>query len=186
MTTWFTADSHFGHAGVLAMSGRPFATIEEHDEALVAAWNAVVGPRDEVWHLGDFAMGASPERCAALFRRLRGRKCLVRGNHDRKRTLDLGWHEQHDLLSRRIEGKRVIACHYPMRAWPGAWRGSLHLFGHTHGSLPDTNQSCDVGVDRWSYAPVTLGQIRERLAATPDIPEERRLGQAGEDDDAEG
>ena len=71
-------------------------------------------------------------------------------------------------------------------AWPGAWRGSLHLFGHTHGSLPDTNQSCDVGVDRWSYAPVTLGQIRERLAATPDIPEERRLGQAGEDDDAEG
>ncbi|WP_426221498.1 hypothetical protein [Methylobacterium sp. NFXW15] len=39
-------------------------------------------------------------------------------------------------------------------------------------------------MDRWSYAPVTLGQIRERLAATPDIPEEIRLGQEGEDDDA--
>ncbi len=98
MTTYFTSDSHFGHAGVIAMSGRPFASIEEHDEALVAAWNAVVGPRDEVWHLGDFAMGASPERCAVLFLRLRGRKCLVRGNHDRKRVTDLGWHEQHDLV----------------------------------------------------------------------------------------
>ena len=186
MTTFFTSDSHFGHAGVLAMSARPFASIEEHDEALVAAWNASVGPRDEVWHLGDFALGASPQRCVALFRRLRGRKCLVRGNHDRRRVLDLPWHEQHDLASRRIEGQRVVLSHYPMRAWPGVWRGSIHLFGHTHGSLPDTSQSCDVGVDRWAYRPVTLREIQERLAATPEIPEERRLGQAGEEDDAEG
>jgi len=177
MRTFFTADSHFGHAGVLRMSRRPFDTIAEHDEMLVQAWNAVVGPKDEVWHLGDFAMGSSPERCQALFRRLRGRKNLVRGNHDKKRVLDLPWHEQHDLVSRKIDGARVVMCHFPMRAWPGAWRGAIHLFGHTHGMLPDTSQSCDVGVDRWSYAPVTLGQIRERLAATPEIPEERRLGQ---------
>ena len=182
MRTFFTADTHFGHAGVLHMSRRPFADIAEHDEMLVAAWNAVVGPRDEVWHLGDFAMGSSPERCAALFRRLRGRKILVRGNHDKPRVTSLGWHEQHDLVSRKIDGARVIMCHFPMRAWPGAWRGAIHLFGHTHGMLPDTSQSCDVGVDRWSYAPVTLGQIRERLAETPDLPEERRLGQAEEDD----
>lgn len=187
MTTFFTADTHFGHKGVLAMSGRPFASIEEHDEFLVQAWNGVVGPRDEVWHLGDFAMGATPERCAQIFRRLRGRKCFVRGNHDKTKVTSLPWHEQHDLVSRKIEGTRVIACHYPMRAWPGAWRGSIHLFGHTHGMLPDTSQSCDVGVDRWGYAPVTLGRIRERLAATPDLPEERRLGRAADDecDDAE-
>ncbi|MGU3541421.1 metallophosphoesterase [Methylobacterium sp. A52T] len=183
MTTYFTADSHFGHASVLQMSRRPFASIEEHDESLIAAWNGVVGPKDEVWHLGDFVLGASPERCAALFRRLRGRKCLVRGNHDRRRVFNLPWHEQHDLLSRRIEDQRVVLSHYPMRAWPGVWRGSIHLFGHTHGSLPDTSQSCDVGVDRWSYAPVTLEQIRVRLAATPAIPEEIRLGQEQEADD---
>ena len=56
--TFFTSDSHFGHASVLAPRmdrPRPFATIEEHDEALVAAWNAVVRPDDIVWHLGDFA-----------------------------------------------------------------------------------------------------------------------------------
>jgi calcineurin-like phosphoesterase family protein len=184
MTTFFTADTHFGHKGVLAISRRPFTDIDEHDEMLVQAWNGVVGPRDEVWHLGDFAMGSSPERCAAVFKRLRGRKLLVRGNHDKPRVTGLPWHEVHDLVSRRIEGQRIIMAHYPMRAWPGAWRGSIQLFGHTHGLLPDTSQSCDVGVDRWSYAPVTLGQIRERLAATPEIPEERRLGQA-EDDDGE-
>lgn len=176
MTTFFAADHHFGHAGILHMCRRPFATIEEHDEALVEAWNAVVTDRDTVWYLGDFAIGASPERCASLFRRLRGTKHLVRGNHDKPRVVDLGWNEVHDLVSRRIEGQRVILCHYPMRAWSGTWRGSLHLFGHTHGSLPDTSQSADVGVDRWSYRPVTLDEIRERLAATPDLPEERARG----------
>jgi calcineurin-like phosphoesterase family protein len=185
MTTFFTADSHFFHAGVLRMSRRPFTDIAEHDEMLVAAWNAVVGPKDEVWHLGDFGMGGTPERYAAIFKRLRGRKHLVRGNHDKPRVTSLPWHEQHELVSRKIEGQRIIMCHYPMRAWAGAFRGSISLFGHTHGLLPDTSQSCDVGVDRWAYRPVTLGEIRERLAATPDIPEERRLGQADDEDGAD-
>ena len=178
--TFFTADTHFGHRGVLGMCQRPFTDIEEHDAALVAAWNAVVGPRDTVWHLGDFALGASPERCADLFRRLRGRKRLVRGNHDRRRVLDLAWESQDDIASVVVEGQRLILCHYGMRAWPGAFRGSLHLYGHTHGLLPDTAQSCDVGVDRWSYRPASLEEIRERMAATPDIPEEIRLGRAME------
>lgn len=44
MTNFFTADHHFGHAGVLHMCKRPFADIAEHDDMLVASWNAVVGP----------------------------------------------------------------------------------------------------------------------------------------------
>lgn len=185
MTTFFTADTHFFHGGILRMSGRPFETIVEHDEMLVAAWNSVVSPRDEVWHLGDFGMGGAVERYAAVFKRLRGRKILVRGNHDKTKATTLGWHEVHELVSRKIEGQRVVLCHYPMRSWVGAWRGSIQLFGHCHGKLPDTNQSCDVGVDRWGYRPTTLEEIKARLAATPAIPEERFLGQPEEDDDAE-
>ncbi|MCJ2035600.1 metallophosphoesterase family protein [Methylobacterium sp. J-068] len=186
MRTFFTADTHFGHKGILAMSGRPFGSIEEHDEALIAAWNSVVGPRDEVWHLGDFAMGVTPERCAQIFKRLRGaRKILVKGNHDKSKVTNLPWHAQHMLATPKIEGVRLTLCHYPMRAWVSAWRGGINLFGHTHGKLPDTSQSCDVGADRWSYRPVTLDEIRERLAATPTIPEERLLGQPDEDDDGE-
>lgn len=173
--TFFVADTHFGHRGVLGMCQRPFSDIEEHDELLIQAWNAVVGPRDEVWHLGDFAL-AKADRCAAVFRRLRGRKILVQGNHDKQKVTSLGWHQVHRFATPKIEGQRVILSHYPMRAWPGAFRSSIHLFGHTHGLLPDTRLSCDVGVDRWNYAPVTLGQIRERLAATDVEPEELRLG----------
>lgn len=43
--------------------------------------------------------------------------------------------------------------------------GTLHLYGHTHGAIADTRHSCDVGVDRWAYWPVTMREIREHLAA---------------------
>lgn len=53
--TFFTADHHFGHAGAIQMCGRPFASVDEMTRELVARWNAVVSPRDGIWHLGDFA-----------------------------------------------------------------------------------------------------------------------------------
>lgn len=183
MTIFVTADHHFHHRGVLAMAGRPFASVEEHNEALITAWNSVVGPRDEVWHLGDFALGGTPDELAAIFKRLRGRKILVRGNHDRTKTTSLPWHSVHDLARPKLDGSRWVFSHCPMRAWPGAFRGSRHCFGHTHGLLPDTAQSCDVGVDRWSYRPASLEEIRERMAATPDLPEEIRLGREMEDEE---
>jgi len=83
--TFFSSDSHIGHASILSPRfdrPRPFPSIEAHDEALVAAWNAVVRPDDIVWHLGDFAYKCRLEYAAAVFSRLKGRKRLVRGNHD--------------------------------------------------------------------------------------------------------
>ena len=66
LTVFFTADTHFGDAHILRQRGRRFASLAEHDETLVANWNAMVGPEDEVWHLGDFALGSSDSRIAAI------------------------------------------------------------------------------------------------------------------------
>ncbi len=170
--TFFTADLHLNHAGVIRMCGRPFADIAEMNACLIDAWNSRVGPRDTVWFLGDFAMGASPAECQAFFGRLNGVKNLVRGNHDAKRVLDLPWASQHDLVQTTVDGTRLVLCHYAMRSWPQVWRGAIHLFGHTHATLPPTRQSCDVGVDAWAYRPVTLDEIRERLAGVEEYPEE--------------
>jgi calcineurin-like phosphoesterase family protein len=43
-------------------------------------------------------------------------------------------------------------------------RGDIHLYGHSHGTLPGTAASTDVGVDCFDYRPVTLAEIRVRLA----------------------
>ncbi|MFF8801257.1 MULTISPECIES: metallophosphoesterase family protein [unclassified Methylobacterium] len=180
----FTSDTHFGHHGAIGHSDRPFRDVEEMNRLLVEAWNATVGKRDTVFHLGDFAHKASPETCAEIFSRLNGQKHLIRGNHDRKRTLELPWESIHERLTVRVGGHKVILDHYPMRSWDSAYHGSLHLFGHVHGKFEGTSQSCDVGVDLWQYRPVTLDEILPRLAANPTRPEER-LGPDPEDDDAE-
>jgi calcineurin-like phosphoesterase family protein len=171
MATWFTADSHFGHAGILSphmrcQRGAHFNSIQEHDEVLIANWNAVVGEKDEVFHLGDFAYKTSLEHTQAVFRRLNGRKRLIRGNHE-KLGVRLPWASQHDFLETTVEGKHLVLFHYGMRTWPRQRRGALHLFGHSHGALSGCSQSLDVGVDCWGFRPVSLDEILARMAILP-------------------
>jgi calcineurin-like phosphoesterase family protein len=82
VTTFFTADHHFGHARIIELCDRPFSSIEEMNETLIDKWNAVVKPGDTVWHLGDVAMGPITQSLS-LISRLNGHKYLVPGNHDR-------------------------------------------------------------------------------------------------------
>lgn len=72
MKVWFTADTHFGHRNILKHCDRPFGSVKEMDEALIAMWNAVVGLNDDVWHLGDFAYRSAqaPETEPAAAERL--------------------------------------------------------------------------------------------------------------------
>ena len=57
MSQWFSADLHFGHANIIRYCDRPFADVDEMNWRLVRRWNATVAPTDEVWVLGDVAMG---------------------------------------------------------------------------------------------------------------------------------
>ncbi|UMY20290.1 hypothetical protein MMB17_02125 [Methylobacterium organophilum] len=48
----FTSELHVGHRALLfewMSTRRQFASIEEHDETLVANWNATLRPEDTVW-----------------------------------------------------------------------------------------------------------------------------------------
>jgi calcineurin-like phosphoesterase family protein len=69
---FFTSDTHFGHAGTIALYRRPFASVAAMTEALVERWNAAVSPEDEVWFLGDFAIRPKPETVTELLARLNG------------------------------------------------------------------------------------------------------------------
>jgi len=88
-STFFTSDTHFGDHRVLNIRRRPFSSVAEMNESLIAAWNARVGPTDEIWHLGDFASGHTLAR--AVLPRLNGRKHLITGNLDGSEVCALGW-----------------------------------------------------------------------------------------------
>src|SRR5664279_3833835 len=68
-----------------------------------------------------------------------------------------------------VDGQRLVLCHYGMRTWPGSRRGALHLYGHSHGTLPGNAQCLDVGVDCWDFRPVTLPEIRAKLEREPNV-----------------
>ena len=137
----------------------------------------MVAPGDTVWHLGDFSYKCHPRRERAIFDRLHGVKHLVRGNHDR--DAGLPWASIRDVRQVIVEGTRIWLSHYAHRTWPRLHRGDLHLYGHSHGTLPGDTRSLDVGVDCWEYRPVSLAEIRGRMAASDTVPVGLRTPAAG-------
>ena len=92
MATLFIADTHFGHAGALALYRRPFASVVQMDAAMVERWNQAVDPTDQVWHVGDFAVRQTSDRIADLLGMLKGVKHLITGNNDiEATTASEGW-----------------------------------------------------------------------------------------------
>lgn len=171
MAVFFTSDTHFGDWRALRIDRRPFPSLAAHDEALVALWNETVQPSDEVWHLGDFALGPGPDRIAELLSSLAGTKHLIVGNNDGSATLkSSAWATVQHYAEIETEGRHLILFHYPLRTWNKMGRGTINLHGHSHGWLKPLPRQYDVGVDAWEYRPVMLERIlatRRRRAAAP-------------------
>lgn len=160
MTVFFTSDTHFGDPRILRLDRRPFTSLAEHDAALIAAWNARVRPEDEVWHLGDFALGPSGEQVRAMLAGLNGTKRLIIGNNDGPDTRaapDWAWIGHYAETT--VDGRALVLCHYAFRTWNGIGRGALNLHGHSHGQLKPIPRQYDVGADAQDFRPVTLDEI---------------------------
>ena len=159
---WIISDTHFHHRRILEYEAeaRPFKDRDEMDAELVKRWNAVVGPSDVVFHLGDFAF-AGKNYISSIAHQLNGRKILLLGNHDRENMID--WiscgfdtvHEQPFLL----DGKFIFS-HEPLAEIPD---GKINVYGHVHGSkyfnTIDRNRIC-VCVERWNCAPIEYEFIK--------------------------
>jgi len=161
-SVWFTSDHHFGHKRIIELAKRPFASVEEMDEHMIECWNDVVKPGDLVYHLGDFAFADH----TPYLKRLRGQKRLILGNHDHSNRVKKaeGWATVDSLLHVTVDDTPLVLCHYAMRVWSQSHHGAIHLYGHSHGNLKGDSQSLDVGVDCWAFEPVSLDEIKSRLA----------------------
>ena len=165
---FFTADTHFGHGGALGLYRRPFDGVAAMDETLERLWNETVEPGDEVWHLGDVAVGPRSPGPAALFaerlahrlERLHGRKHLVTGNNDPDSVRSWpGWHSVQPYAEIEADGVALVLCHYALRSWNGMSRGAVNLHGHSHGRLASIARQFDVGVDVRDFRPAALASL---------------------------
>lgn len=168
MSIWFTSDTHFGHANIIKYSNRPFTDVNEMNEALIRNWNDCVKDGDDIYHLGDFAF-MTFDKFRQLIYRLNGNIHFIRGNHDKmidqnKNSLLKGrFSSIQDYKELKVDGKMIVLFHYGQRVWNKSHHGSIHLYGHSHGSLPPHGKSVDVGVDckeiTHEYRPVSVEEV---------------------------
>ena len=176
MTTWFTADTHFGHENVIRYCHRPFTSAAKMDDRLIENWNQTVKPDDIIYHLGDFTL-LGKEPAERYFQHLSGRILVIPGGHDHrwigKDTFHSGSGHLVQILSplhtikvtllESDQSQLIVLCHYSLRVWDRSHYDSWHLYGHSHGNLPPLANSLDVGLDCWDYRPVSLGTIASKL-----------------------
>jgi len=186
--TFFTSDTHFHHKNIVRgtsewdklepgsshQSLRDFDSLEEHDEALIKSINGMVKEKDVLYHLGDWSFGGHEQ--IKLFReRINCKEIhLIFGNHDqhieklgspyRDLFTSVQYYKEISFkIDSQISGRygktKMILSHFSHRVWNQSHHGTIHLYGHSHGSLPGIGKSMDVGVDTNSLYPYHLDEI---------------------------
>ena len=185
------ADTHFGHANIIKYSNRPFSNVHDMDEKMIAEWNYRVKTDDDVYHLGDFAFLPFPKLKNLLYR-LNGNIHLMLGNHDKEITKN-----RNELLKQgkfvtiqhyrelKTDNHMLVLFHYGQRVWNKSHHGSIHLYGHSHGSLPPHGKSVDVGVDckeiTEEYRPIHLDEVLKYMEKREQVKVDHH-GKGGDDE----
>lgn len=131
------------------------------NNTIIAKYNHLVQEDDEVFIAGDFTLAGPNMKWSIeqLVNRMVGKKHLILGNHDRLDPWDYircGFESVHTSLE--IEG-RFVLVHDPAKYY--LYPGKIVLCGHAHNLYKRQGNVINVGVDVWSFCPVSLDEIIE-------------------------
>lgn len=154
-TVFVIADLHLGHKKLAEVRG--FASVEAHDEAIVAAWNKTVRVKDVVYVLGDVF------RTDHIYR-LKGVKKLAMGNHDKKPAEHYA--RLFSKVSSYYEFDGCLLSHIPVHPCQFG-RYELNIHGHMHTHHLDDLRYVNTSIENLpDMAPSPLKQlITERRKA---------------------
>ena len=175
---YFTADTHFCHANIIKSCDRPFKDVKEMNQVLINNWNSRVRDCDEIYILGDFLYRGTGNDANGILGRLKGRKYLITGNHDRYLEDSQFWPGAFEWIKDyhiiQHHGIKIVLFHFPMLSWYASHRGSIQLYGHVHNSgiqHPEFGEklkmlgprAVNVGVDVHNFSPVSINEIVDRI-----------------------
>ena len=175
MATYFTADLHFGHGGIIDFCNRPFEDVSEMNQTLINNWNSRVSNEDHVYIAGDLFYGgrdaAGQDEAIAIVKKLNGILHLIAGNHDFPYLKNMDYHylfaDVDQIRYLKHDGEHIFLCHYPMAEWSGYFRGSWHIYGHIHNQkntayqyMSTQSKALNAGVDICGFMPVTFQELK--------------------------
>ena len=167
MRRFVVADLHFGHENIIKYESRPFANVEEMNVRLIELWNSTIGNDDLVYVLGDFTLSRRIDVIKNLVSSLNGRKILIMGNHDIRKSIDYvecGF-EAATRKPMMVE-PGVILMHEPFEDASLIAPNYVYFFGHVHANktLMDEYLNCMcVSVERIDYRPIDLDECIKML-----------------------
>lgn len=161
---FFISDTHFYHSNILKFTGDDglrirslFNSLEEMHEYMIQKWNSVVKDNDFVYHLGDVTFQYH-KGFNELMHRLKGKKRLIIGNHDKIWNPALQMHFEKVDLWKGFKEHNFTASHFPLRL-EGLRDGAFNVHGHIHQNTMDNPRYINVSVEVRDYTPVHIEQI---------------------------
>lgn len=164
---WFISDTHFFHENIIQYCHRPFANADLMNSEMVKNWNRVVGPNDNVYHLGDVACGygGDESKLASLLFALNGRKRLIVGNHDHIKSPTLHKVFEKIELWKGFKKENFTITHIPLRI-ENLRDGNYCVHGHLHNNTVGDPHYLNICVEHTEYTPIhmdaIIGEIKQR------------------------
>lgn len=143
----YISDLHFFHDSLIkGLDNRGFPSSREMNDYIIDKWNSKVQGGDQVIVLGDMFWTKDPDEVNKILKKLKGKICLIKGNHDyrwlNKEGVDISrfeWIKHYAEFD--DHGNNIVACHYPVfcynhqyiRNEDGSPR-TFMMYGHVHNS----------------------------------------------------
>jgi calcineurin-like phosphoesterase family protein len=131
MNTYLASDWHLNHRNIATYCRRP----ENFTELIVNRHNQTLTDNDVLIMLGDVAIGGANKN-EHLIRSMRGRKVLIRGNHDRQHSCSWWMEHGFDFACDSLIFRGWWLTHEPANWRPDGCQGNIH--GHLHNIWDDT------------------------------------------------
>lgn len=160
---FFISDMHFNHTNIIKYCNRPFSDVHEMNETIINNWNNRVSEKDIIYVLGDVGLfrPLTQENVRDIITRLKGKKYLICGNHDRRMKpnwwVETGFVEavNHPVVFR----KQYVLSHEPVSR--GSFTKYINIHGHSHNKQIDSDSYINVCVECVGYTPISLQEIEK-------------------------
>lgn len=151
---WVIADTHFNHAKLVVNGIRPF----DYQQKIIRNWNSSVQDNDIVIMLGDISWNND----YSILSQLRGRKILVRGNHDKKSCevyMSKYFDFACDTFSMEYKGIPLIFSHKPLKEFSERYNIHGHLHDNIHRKEETSSRHILVSLENMGYKVFSLNYI---------------------------
>jgi calcineurin-like phosphoesterase family protein len=162
---WFTSDWHYNHDRDFLWAKRGYASVQAHNVDLIRSINALVGPDDIIFNLGDLTLNCTLEQFEALIAQIVCRNIyLMAGNHPNphfksiykpmvQKLLGDAYTPESEVYPLRyknivyinqeqeitVNRQKIVLSHYPHIVWNHSSKGAWMLCGHSHSDCEMTN-----------------------------------------------